>query len=77
MGERETLLGTWVPFRLGPSSLRKPLKAANDPLPVPGWEAVSGYVNTKHALRFEVKARSLKRILISESPSMKTIRVCL
>lgn len=41
MGERETLLGTWVPFRLGPSSLRKPLKAANDPLPVPGWEAVS------------------------------------
>lgn len=41
MGERETLLGTWVPFRLGPSSLRKPLKAANDPLPVPSWEAVS------------------------------------
>lgn len=41
MGERETLLGTWVPFRLGPSSLRKPLKAVNDPLPVPGWEAVS------------------------------------
>lgn len=41
MGERETLLGTWVPFRLGPSSLRKPLKAASDPLPVPSWEAVS------------------------------------
>lgn len=41
VGERETLLGTWVPFRLGPSSLRKPLKAVNDPLPVPGWEAVS------------------------------------
>lgn len=31
VGERETLLGTWVPFRLGPSSLRKPLKAENDP----------------------------------------------
>lgn len=41
VGEKERLLGTWVPFRLGPSSLRKPLKAANDPLPVPGWEAVS------------------------------------
>ena len=40
-GERRTLLGTWVPFRRGPSSLRKPLKAANDPLPVPGWEVVS------------------------------------
>lgn len=36
-----TLLGTWVPFRLEPSSHRKPLKAANDPLPVPGWAAVS------------------------------------
>lgn len=41
VGERETLLGTWVPFRLGPSSLRKPLKAVNDLLPVPSWEAVS------------------------------------
>lgn len=41
MGERETLLGTWVPFRLGPYSLRKPLKAANDPFPVSGWEAIS------------------------------------
>lgn len=41
VGERETLLGTWVPFRLGPSSHRKPLKAVNDPLPVPGWEVVS------------------------------------
>lgn len=39
--ERETLLGTWVPFRPGPSSHRKPLKAGNDPLPVPGWEVVS------------------------------------
>lgn len=41
MGERETLLGTWVPFRLGPYSLRKPLKAANDPFPVSGREAIS------------------------------------
>lgn len=41
VGERETLLGTWVPFRPGPSSLRKPLKAVNDRLPVPAWEAVS------------------------------------
>lgn len=36
----ETLLGTWVPFRLG-LLLRKPLKAVNDPIPVPSWEVVS------------------------------------
>lgn len=41
MGERETLLGTWVPFRLEPSSPRKPLKARNESLPVPVWVVVS------------------------------------
>lgn len=37
-GETYTLLGTWVPFRLGPSSHRKPLKAVNDPLHFSAWE---------------------------------------
>lgn len=41
VGERETLLGTWVPFRLEPSSPRKPLKARNESLPVPVWVVVS------------------------------------
>lgn len=64
VGERETLLGTWVPFRLGPSSLRKPLKAENDPPSCPWlgrWFASCGWVNSEHALRFWGQMKIIKR----------------
>lgn len=77
VGERETLLGTWVPFRLGPSSLRKPLKAVNDPLPVPGWEAVSLLWLSEYRTYTQVWGQSkiIKKNINFWCPSMTIIHI--
>lgn len=77
VGERETLLGTWVPFRLGPSSHRKPLKAVNDPLPVPGWEAVSLLWLSESRTYSQVWGQSkiIKKNIYFWSLSMRTIQM--